>query len=329
MISIRDAISDLEKSDRLRLLTLDCYVTAIQNAAQYAVELDDPITEPYRKYLKELAGGLSASTPEILSESRSSLRALFRDYRDKASEYLSHLREELATAANALQEILSSFNRSEGDHETRLKQAVKTLQKISGSSDIEIIRSALVGATTSIEESLEELRKQHQLTVSQFLVEIRTLHKRIDTLERAAALDALTKLFSRTEMEKRIRGAQDGASLLAVSASGIRRAETDFSPETAKELAAAFTKRLRNSLTATAALGRWGEEEFIAIGPHQKAEALMAAKWITEHLSGVYACLHVGKTVRPTIKVDVMVVDREPEGDGESALTQVHDYFKD
>jgi len=41
----------------------------------------------------------------------------------------------------------------------------------------------------------------------------------------------------------------------------------------------------------------------------KKAEALVSGKWITEHLSGAYACLQGGKTVRPTLQLNVGVVD--------------------
>src|SRR5690242_7921717 len=99
MISIRSAISELEKCDQLRLQTLGCYTTAIQNMANYAIELDDELTEPYRKYMKAVADGLAGGTAAALDESRATVRALLRDYRDKASHYLNHLREELAQTA--------------------------------------------------------------------------------------------------------------------------------------------------------------------------------------------------------------------------------------
>ena len=37
----------------------------------------------------------------------------------------------------------------------------------------------------------------------------------------------------------------------------------------------------------------------------KKSEALASAKWITEHLSGAYACLKGGKTVRPAVQLTV------------------------
>ena len=56
-------------------------------------------------------------------------------------------------------------------------------------------------------------------------------------------------------------------------------------------------------------IGRWGPEEFAAILIAKKSEAMASAKWITEHLSGAYACLKGGKTVRPAVQLTVGVVD--------------------
>ena len=40
-----------------------------------------------------------------------------------------------------------------------------------------------------------------------------------------------------------------------------------------------------------------------------KSEATASGKWITEHLSGSYACLSGGKSVRPALQLAVGVVD--------------------
>ena len=36
----------------------------------------------------------------------------------------------------------------------------------------------------------------------------------------------------------------------------------------------------------------------------KKSDALATGKWITEHLSGSYACLNAGKTVRPALHLN-------------------------
>jgi GGDEF domain-containing protein len=328
MTSIQNSLPELERCHAARDLLLDCYLAAIRNVAHYTVELDDEITAPHRQYLTALAGEVVSGQPEALVESRATLRGLLRDYRDKAAQYLGSLREELAGSARALQEILDSLAQTDSDNEVQLRTELNRLREISKSLDGSALCAGILAAADGIEQSLEQIRQQHQLTVSQFLVEIRMLHKRIDLLETAASLDDLTKLFKRDEMERQIRYASGGKlCLLLVRASGFRQAERQFNRAVAAELAAAFSRRLRNSLPPDAAIGRWSEEGFIAILSVEKPEAMACARRVADHLSGAYACLEQGKTVHPSLQVGVAVVDSQAGDRPERTLKRVKEFL--
>jgi GGDEF domain-containing protein len=328
MTSIQNSLSDLERCQAARDLALDCYLTAIENVAHYSIELDDAITVPHREYLVALAGEVASAQPEALGESRATLRALLRDYRDKAAQYLSTLREELAGTARALQEILDSLAQTDSDHEVQLRAELGRLREISSSPDGSAVCAAILSATDSIEQSLEQIRQQHRLTVSQFLVEIHMLHKRIDLLETAASLDDLTKLFKRGEIERQIRSASgEDQCLLLVKVSGFRQAGRQFDREVATGLAAAFSKRLRNCLPPNATIGRWSEEGFVAVLSVEKPEAIASAKAVAEHLSGNYACLQRGRTVHPSLHADVAVVDNQPGDPPERTLECIKEFL--
>jgi GGDEF domain-containing protein len=115
--------------------------------------------------------------------------------------------------------------------------------------------------------------------------------------------------------------------LLLVRASGFRQAERQFNREVATELAASFSKRLRNSLPPGATIGRWSEEGFIAVLSMEKPEALASAKRVADHLSGAYACLERGKTVHPSLQVGVAVVDHQPGDPPERTLKRVQEFL--
>jgi GGDEF domain-containing protein len=328
MISIRHSISDLEKSEQFRVLVLDCYISTIQNLAQYAIELDEETTTTYRSQVTSLAREVETAGLETISESRATLRALLRDYRDKAGNHVNQLREELARTANGLQRLIDAMAQTDGDHETRLRQALKTLRDLAHDPACAAIAHPLSRVGETIAHALEQFRQQQQLTVSQFVAEIHQLHKRIDALESQASQDDLTRLFNRSETEARLRLVQTGGSLLLLSAQGLRLAAVQFSRDVAHELAAAFVKRLRNNIAPEAMVGRWSEEEFLVLHPAANSEALSAAKLLTQHLSGPYACVQGGKTVRPAIQVGVAVLEFVPGDQVERTLRKINQFFK-
>ena len=309
MISIRSEVEELERYHQIRARAINCYVAAIRNIADYAIELEPAATGAYRQHLSTVAESVSSGDEPALDESRATIRGLLRDYRDKASKYINEIRGELAETARALQELMATLADSDGDHEQRLRTAVARLREISTASDAASVSAVLLGAADSIEKSVAEMRAQHQLTINQFQAELRVLHRRIDTLERAAAIDNLSQLYRRSEMEQRLAAITPQSCIVMIRVSGLRVAARTYDSDVASELTAAFARRLRNTLPDHSAVGRWSEEEFLAIAPVAKPEALKLAKWIAEHLAGPYSCLQNGKLVKPALQLSVGVVD--------------------
>jgi len=326
MISIGKNLSELERCHQNLDLVLDCYLNAIRNASNYAIELDPQITSRHREYLNSLAERVAQGQSGEVTDSRATLRGLLRDYRDKAAQYLSDLRDQLAGTARALQEITDAMTQNDDDHESQLRAAVLRLRDIAGAAQNGMAES-LASAVNTIEQSLEQIRKKNQMTVSQFLTEIRVLHQRIDALEAAASIDDLTKLFNRAEIEDRIRSLAGSYCILLVKACGLRVTVVNFSREVAAELTAAFTKRLKNSLPEQCVIGRWAEEDFIAILRTSKSDTINHGKFIAEHLGGSYACLHQGKTVRPVLRLRVGVVDSNGDKP-ERALEKIAEFMQ-
>jgi GGDEF domain-containing protein/ElaB/YqjD/DUF883 family membrane-anchored ribosome-binding protein len=326
MLSIRNTMTELERLAAERDTAVDCYRDALQNVADYAVELDEQVTSQHRRHVAALAAGL-CSTVESLREAGATLRALLRDYRNRAAEYLNNIRDQLASTARALEEVMESLAQTDGDHEARIRAALHSLRDAAQHSAAAPVREVLLSAANAIDSGVEEMRKQHQSHVAQFMTEIHVLHNRIGQLESAGSIDSVTKLMTRGEIEKCVRNLGPGnVSLVLMAISGLRLAEVRYSGDVAAQLAGAFTKRLRNIVPPTAVIGRWSAEEFVAILDVPVAEAIKAAKAVGEQLSGMYSCLQGGKVVRPDLQVRVMVVERT-EGSPERLLGRVREFM--
>jgi diguanylate cyclase (GGDEF)-like protein len=330
VVSIGRSLKEIEKWSDLQRETFECYLSAIRGAAQYAVELDDQLTPPHRSHLLALAETLEKAKPETsLSESRAVLRNQLRDYRDRAAAYLGRLKEELANKAGNLQQIVEAMTASDGDYQISVKQIVTRLHTVSRSPEAAPVRAALESATASLENGLAQIERQHQLTVTQFLVEIQMLHKQIDTLRMAASVDKLTRLASRTEMEARIAAALSKGTRVCLVLLKMRNAasvQAQFGSQVFAELLAVFAKRLRNVLRPETAAGRWDEDAFLCLLAGEKSDAVALAKRISEHAGGTYVCMRDGKAVRPVLCLDVGVVDWAP-GDADGRLIQKADQF--
>jgi len=325
MLSIRDNITELERLVAERDAAIDCYRDSLRNVADYTIELDDHLTSQQRRFVSDIAENLNDPTPEALREASATLRALLRSYRGKAAEFLNHIREQLASTARALEEVMESLAQTDDDSETRLHSAIAGLRELAERPAAAPVREQLLGAADMVCNGVEELQKLHEAHVAQFKTEIRMLHNRIGQLESAASIDSVTQLLTRGEVERQIRSLEAGrVSLLLIAASGLRLCEMRFSNEVAAELAGAFTKRLRNNFPARAVLGRWSAEEFVAILQAPAKDAIGLAKGLGDQLSGAYSCLMEGRVVRPDLQVRVTVLEFA-EGTADRLLSRVRE----
>jgi len=330
MISIRQNLTELEQAQSLRALVLDCYLAAINNMAHYAVDLEPAITAPHRKYLSRLAGELADPSPEALNEGRSTLRGLLRDYRDRAANYLDGLRNQLSSTAEALRETVEGLSQSDSDHNDTLRKALARLREVANSAEGIPLGAVVRAVADSIEHSLEQMRKQHQFTVSQLQTEMRLLHNRIDALEIAVSTDTATKFSNRRFLTEYLEALpSDGACFLIVRIRGLAEARARFGQATADDVVATFGRRLRNTIPRDTVVGRWSDQDFLGIVPAASKPAdETLIKRFAAHLSMPYACMMGGKVVRIPLVVTAECMSIDPGATAEQTEACLEEAFQ-
>ncbi len=303
MISIRQTLSELEQFHENNGVALDCYLTALKSMAQYTVELEQPLTDAHRQYLITLATEAADGSPEVLRQSRATLRGLLRDYRDRAAQYMGSLRDQLSSTAQSLQEMVESLSQNDTDHSAKLKDGLARLRESALAPEGAPLRAVIGKVADSIEQSLEEICRQHKLTISQFQAELRLLHHRIDSLETAASIDEATRFSNHRFIAEYLSAPlAEGSSILTLKIKGLAPARAKQGAAVAEELIATFSRRLRNTVPKDTVIGRWSDTDFIAI-VCAKPAAPIPAKKIAEHLSMPYVCMANGKVARIPLEV--------------------------
>jgi GGDEF domain-containing protein len=300
-------------------LALECYIAALQNIAHYTVELDAEITAPHVKYLSELLAEVKASPAQELAESRATLRGLLRDYRDKAAQFLSNLRQQVESTANALQETVEALSQSDGDHGAKVRETLKCVREVAATPEAAPLRAKLTGAVDTIEEELVQMRRQQQFTMAQLQTEVRVLQKRVESLQNAAAMDHASKFSSRRSIEEYVDSLPPtGFAILILKARGLAQARAKFGGAVADELVATFARRMRNCVPKDAVIGRWNEQDFLAVLPTVQRPEKPNPQAVADHLSMPYACMMAGKVIR--ISLEVTVASLPPSDGAEGSL---------
>jgi GGDEF domain-containing protein len=331
MISIRESITDLEKIGELHNASLECYHSALQAMAQYAVEFDDTAAASYRQRVAALSGDLraTADAPQLFA-SRSALRDELRDYRDKAAAFLVGLREELSGKARALDLIVDAMAADDGDHEDRLRHSLARLRELSDSPVASLIRTALAAVSGQLAEGIEQIKKQNKVTIGQFRIEIRMLHSQVEALRAASSKDGLAYLNSRLEMETRISAvieARKPFSVILLKIRNLPLIERRLGPRARVDVMAAFTERARKGMPGNAVFGRWSEEQFIGMIAVGRAEAITLARRLTQQISEPCISTEDGKPPRPAPQVDAAVIDSSAGDTYEGLTNRINKYL--
>ena len=90
---------------------------------------------------------------------------------------------------------------------------------------------------------------------------------------------------------------------------------------------ATFGRRLRNTVPKDAVVGRWSEQDFLAIVPAAKPRTNLV-KRVADHLSMPYACILGGKVVRIPMVVTAECLAIAPGSTAEQIQARVAEAFK-
>jgi GGDEF domain-containing protein len=298
LISILKSATELDRLDDLRLAVTECYTLAIRSVSQYAVEVDPNQSAEFRLHLKDIEQQwLAAKGAAGLQDVQASFRGELREYRDQTREQLARLRKELENAAAAMASFAGEIASHGADHEKELKGDLERLERVSTSDDLQVIRGGIRTAVGEIAVSLDQMRRGNQLIVAQLQDEIRVLHQEFQAERRALFTDRASGAWTRQKLDLKIHELlrqDDRFSIIAVAVRNLPRIKLDHSRALVEVTLKALLMRLRGLLGADTTIGRWNEQEFVAVLDLEPDTLGAIADELAKKLRGPYAAQENG-----------------------------------
>jgi len=314
LISLLKTVSELDRLEELRETTATCYALAIRSTAQYAIEVEPAQAEGFRRHLEALQGQLqSAATTFDLRAVQSSFRGELRGYRDEVSGQLARMRKEMEAATAALQTLANSVIASGADHEAEVKQHLVELDAASRCNDIESILAGIRRCSTAIAVSIEEMRRSHQFLIVQLHDEIRVLHQEIENERRSFFTDPVSGAWNRQKIDARIQDLlqlNDSFSVLLVRFRNSKWLASQHSAAVIRQTLQAMLLRFQGLAGEEVMIGRWNDDEFIAILETQPVDALAISRDVARKLSTTYTIQEGGVSQNVNVQATSGVMER-------------------
>jgi GGDEF domain-containing protein len=327
VVSLFKTATEMDRLQDLHRAAIECLAAVVGSAGQYGVDVDPGALEQFRQNLEPLEKLIHFTAPvEDLRSVKSSFRGELRDYHHQVQHGITRLREEVKSAAAAMQTFADGVVASGADHEEQLDRELQTLAAVSKGENLEKIRGGIHAATTNIASSIENLRRSNQLVVAHLKDEIRSLHSAIQAERRAQSTDHASGAWNHQKIADRIEELfrqDEPFCLLLIHICNLAQLEQLHSRSVLEGTLKAVLMRLHQLTGTDSMIGRWSPKEFAAILPIAPSDAMALSREVTHKLSGEYTVQENGLSQAVALQVRSGIVERRGGVVSDSFLRQV------
>ena len=316
MISLKRSI---EQYDSLRLLAADAVralSSTLEAIQQYVVETDPASVELFRAHLNRsiqlLGPCVDSPDPALIAEMPSRVRAELREYRDRAACYIDKLREDLATTASALHEMMQNFQNDDSQAEQQLTTELVHLHALARTDDLAEIKLGVQKSVASLRDCIEQMRREKTAIIAQLKDEIRVLQRNVEEAQRAAAMEAVTGVYKRDEFQKLVRReivAERQICVINLWLSNFNELRLTNTPALIDQLLIAICKRMKSVLPSEAVVGRWQDDVFCVLLPSTLVKRTLPD--LMQSCIGRYLCMDDGAAVTLHLQLTATCVTPE------------------
>ncbi|MCX6596969.1 MAG: hypothetical protein NTV70_11455 [Acidobacteria bacterium] len=179
LLSLKKNIDDLDRMDRERRDIYAAIGETIRVVGETAIRFDDEQTNRHKGRLQRLAEQLETSPKELLGGVQREFKLHQTSYQGEAEEYIYALRANLTSTARLLQEMMSNVDVRGSHHQADLGQEIDNLRALQQIEDLAQLKLELGTVASRMSQSLEELKREHQMMVAQMRDELQALHREL------------------------------------------------------------------------------------------------------------------------------------------------------
>jgi len=211
---------------------------------------------------------------------------LFRRYIiDDEVDFSHKVQAQLGEVVNGLSQQTASMSEGSEHYQTFLEQGIENLQQHHNENDIKTMLTSLLEQT----RQATEMTQTFQCQINEAHIEIGSLRKELQSVQKEVALDPLTQIGNRRafddrlqqEIDKHKTGNDKPLTLIVTDMDHFKRCNDKYGHVMGDKILQSFAKILQHICEQAGFCARYGGEEFVVILPnHDLAQARIVAEKI-------------------------------------------------
>lgn len=313
MISIKDAITELDQQTRFRRKCLALWRGSLRAVEIYSFPLFPESARRVEEDWQQVHKCLEEDAPdEVLESTPRLVERVLHNYAQAARktqrEHLSAVKEILEAMSNAAQSV-----RGRTDcYSAVLVGVSETLARLVDLDDAEELRQELGRESATLRESLAVLVREGETAMSSMEADLAQFRERLAEAESAACTDALTGLSSRRELERqmdrRVRQRRQFCAIM-LDVDEFKSINDRFGHDCGDQVLRSIANLLSDLVRPGDVVARWGGDEYFILLDCGMKDAMRRTEQISVKLARRYEIKWNGMKLELPVRTSAGVVE--------------------
>jgi len=304
------------RPDDLLALTLDSYRSALTAMGSCGAQACPTLGPDLQQSLTTLAERLSEKTTcQTVRETEEHVEERLQQWGGQAAEYFQQRADEVKEILTVLARAAESTAERDQHHTSQFGEFTTRLQAMVKLEDLPQIRAALVRGAEDLRTCVNKMEQDSRKSVAALRTQVSAYQTKLEEAEHRAAVDALTGLYNRHGVEKRLEdriAATRPFCLVMLDLNGFKQVNDTYGHLAGDDVLKQFAGELRSASRSTDVVGRWGGDEFIVLLDAGLAEAKVHIERVQKWVFGRYKVQHGTEALKVNIDASVGLVAWQP-----------------
>jgi diguanylate cyclase (GGDEF)-like protein len=251
-------------------------------------------------------------TPFKMTELQRGVDAALAKWGKSAAQFSRDKAEEIKEIMVAVAATAAALGERDQRYSSHFSGLSTRLQSIARLEDLSSVRRSVLESATELKTVVKKMAEEGEQSLSQLRAEVASYRAKLAQSEKREALDPLTGLASRREIEAQIeeRISDKSAFCLAIiDLNGFKRINDAHGHVAGDDLLKQFAVELKARVRVGDLVGRWGGDEFIVIVDAGLEEAQVRLDRIRQWVVGDYSVSTGTNTASVTLDASVGIAE--------------------